>query len=546
MFNPMQTQAALQNPAQFPDQRLQQYAAGQPPQPTGQVPPGPGGPAGLELTSRNAQRQAAARASAMQNDPSQSPTIFQQKDAQIAQQAQMMQQKEMQLAQMMQQKEAQIAKKEQALGLIGALMARSQPRMSGIAQLPMRPDMYTAMDGGIVFKAGGGVQRLLPGEQSAMDAFTSAGLNVYPKPPDSKSLTEELDSDDIIKQLLALNELKGLKSRLSPEERKRLTEEEEAKLAKQYEKYEAGMTGVDEKAVAAARGRPYSFWSGIAAGLPTDTKNLRVAEAIASLARGVAGERARAQEGESRAAALLAEAERKRMERQFQEERGRPDLAKKAAIEQDALIAAANREEMDRAKFQQDALKSAASNISKAELAAMSLEQKAALARLTDEYRHRIADINGKLVDAKISALDAAIAQKKAISDLQKDAFELRTKLGEQSDANKKAAHQLDVNKAVNEELFNDVSYQQNLRRRNKLLDKDSLTPAENAELTRLTERLEATRRDVQSKYLPASSAARSPALPNEVKAKDGKVYARPPNFTDAQWAQYVKEQGIK
>ena len=235
----MQTQAALQNPAQFPDQRLQQYAAGQPPQPTGQVPPGPGGPAGLELTARNAQRQAAARASAMQNDPSQSPTIFQQKDAQLAQQAQMMQQKEMQLAQMMQQKEAQIAKKEQALGLIGALMTRSQPRMSGIAQLPMRPDMYTAMDGGIVFKAGGEVPRI-----------------------DVSGLLSPLSLSDLMSlQLGELNVIKeAAKTRqLSPEERKRLTEEEEAKLARQYEKYEAGMTGVDEKAVAAARGRPYSF-----------------------------------------------------------------------------------------------------------------------------------------------------------------------------------------------------------------------------------------------------------------------------------------------
>ena len=330
MFNPMQTQAALQNPAQFPDQRLQQYAAGQPPQPTGQVPPGPGGPAGLELTSRNAQRQAAARASAMQNDPSQSPTIFQQKDAQLAQQAQMMQQKEMQLAQMMQQKEAQIAKKEQALGLIGALMARSQPRMSGIAQLPMRPDMYTAMDGGIVFKTGGEVPRI-----------------------DVSGLLSPLSLSDLMSlQLGELNVIKeAAKTRqLSPEERKRLTEEEEAKLAKQYEKYETGMKGVDEKAVAAARGRPYSFWSGIAAGLPTDTKNLRVAEAIASLARGVAGERARAQEGESRAAALLAEAERKRMERQFQEERGRPDLAKKAADQEQALRDAAYRQSMAEAE----------------------------------------------------------------------------------------------------------------------------------------------------------------------------------------------------
>ena len=108
-------------------------------------------------------------------------------------------------------------------------------------------------------------------------------------------------------------------------------------------------------------------------------------------------------------------------------ERGRPDLAKKAAIEQDALIAAANREEMDRVKFQQDTLKSAASTTSKAELAAMSLEQKAAMARLTDDYRNRMADINEKLANARISASDAAIAQKSLALKLQEDLLALRT-----------------------------------------------------------------------------------------------------------------------
>ena len=63
-----QVQAALQNPARFPDQRLQQYAQGQ--QPTGQVPPPM---AANELTIRNAQRQAASRQSAMQNNPQNSP-----------------------------------------------------------------------------------------------------------------------------------------------------------------------------------------------------------------------------------------------------------------------------------------------------------------------------------------------------------------------------------------------------------------------------------------------------------------------------------------
>lgn len=147
-----QVQAAIQNPARFPDQQLQQYAQGQ--QPTGQVPPPL---AANELTVRNAQRQAAARQTAMQNNPKQSPTVFQQKDMELQQKAQ-------QLAAMQQQMQQQTQQKEQQLGVMGALLAKKaqdlQARESmGIANLPLRPDMFTAMDGGIVFSRGGGVQR---------------------------------------------------------------------------------------------------------------------------------------------------------------------------------------------------------------------------------------------------------------------------------------------------------------------------------------------------------------------------------------------------
>jgi len=139
-----QVQAALQNPARFPDQRLQQYAQGQ--QPTGQVPPPM---AANELAIRNAQRQAASRQSAMQNNPQNSPTIFQQKDAEIAQARAAMQQAQ---------------QKEQQLGVIGALMAKKAQDLQareamGVAQLPVNPNMFTAMHGGVVFNDGGRVQR---------------------------------------------------------------------------------------------------------------------------------------------------------------------------------------------------------------------------------------------------------------------------------------------------------------------------------------------------------------------------------------------------
>jgi len=98
---------ALQNIAKFPDSRLQQYAAGRPPQPTGQVQPGPTGQAAHELNARGVQRQAAQRQQAMQNDPSKGPTTFQR----------------------IQQKEQMLAQKEQQLGLLGALMAKKAQDM---------------------------------------------------------------------------------------------------------------------------------------------------------------------------------------------------------------------------------------------------------------------------------------------------------------------------------------------------------------------------------------------------------------------------------
>lgn len=142
-LSPSGVASALQNVAKFPDSRLQQYAAGRPPQPTGQVQPGPTGQAAQELNARGMQRQAAQRQQAMQNDPANSPTIFQQKDMEL------------------QQKEQQIQQKEQQLGLLGALMAKKAQDMqardtAGIGSLPL--DTFNKFDGGIVFSGGGGVK----------------------------------------------------------------------------------------------------------------------------------------------------------------------------------------------------------------------------------------------------------------------------------------------------------------------------------------------------------------------------------------------------
>jgi len=196
-FSPPQTQAALQNPVRFPDQRLQQYARGQ--QPTGQVTPQM---AQQEMMTRGNERQAFQRQQAMQNNPANSPTIFQQKDMELQQKAQ-------QLAAMGQ----QIQQKEQQLGVLGALMAKKAQDMQaresmGVANLPIRPDMFTAMDGGIVFSGGGGVEgyasRGMVGKYNPVpktSLLESAGISsIFDEITDEKS-KEELEKEDILNRL---------------------------------------------------------------------------------------------------------------------------------------------------------------------------------------------------------------------------------------------------------------------------------------------------------------------------------------------------------
>lgn len=315
MFNPLQTQAALQNPAQFPDQRLQQYAAGQPPQPTGQVMPGPFGPAGLELTSRNAQRQAAGRAKAMENNPQESPTIFQQKDMELQQKAQ-------QLAAMGQ----QIQQKEQKLGVLGALMAKKTQdllaRGSGIPTLPMRDDIFTAMDGGIVFSGGGGVQRF-DGTKNIDPAQLSdplgrfGGLREDTPVPSALLATQpagttrlggiasQLKSDLLraiepsneeqqrAAQLIKLTQAKieALKnSELSAEDKTKLINDEVRRLENILGEYTTGRAARTEKARAAIEGEAPTFQDRIGRGLGAlagaDFNKLRIGEAFARMGAG--------------------------------------------------------------------------------------------------------------------------------------------------------------------------------------------------------------------------------------------------------------------
>lgn len=176
-LSPSGVASALQNVAKFPDSRLQQYAAGRPPQPTGQVQPGPTGQAAQELNARGMQRQAAQRQQAMQNDPANSPTIFQQKDMELQQKAQ------------------QIQQKEQQLGLLGALMAKKTQDMqardtAGIGSLPL--DTFNKFDGGIVFSGGGGVKGYSgEDEESVVRKIDASKLPRFDPLASSRELSDE-------------------------------------------------------------------------------------------------------------------------------------------------------------------------------------------------------------------------------------------------------------------------------------------------------------------------------------------------------------------
>ena len=177
MFNPMQSQAALQNKARFPDQKLQQYASGKPPQPTGQVtPPMAGG----ELAQRGADRQAFQNEAAMQADPSGRPPVLVEKIMQLQQQ-------------------------EQQLGMLAAMLAKKQQdlaaRERGIGALPVRSDMFTAMDGGIVFSGGGAVQRFNGTENSSVSLPRPAFNFLGPNAPERPSLSISGSEDELLNTL---------------------------------------------------------------------------------------------------------------------------------------------------------------------------------------------------------------------------------------------------------------------------------------------------------------------------------------------------------
>ncbi len=376
-FSPPQVQAALQNPTRFPDQKLQQYA--QRGSPTGQVSPMM---AQQEMASRGQERQAFQRQQAMQNNPENSPTIFQQKDAELAQ------------------ARAALQQQQQQVGMLGAMLAKKQQdlqaRERGIAALPMRQDMFTAMDGGIVFRGGGQVQRFngrdssdvkdypdiekLPTEQrnALMDygreiearilreararreenkktpsttnaSVSTTGESNRPstgaasraptassdygsrfvrmmapytgESEESTQLSADIQSS-IRREIDAIN-----RSQMSEEDKAAARKKVIEDMQKEYGEYTKGRESRRGDIAEALRGKPADMWQGIAAGLPTDTRGLRIAGLLSGVAKGVAGERGRAEDREREARMFLAKAA---------EEDARADLAERRGQRKEA------------------------------------------------------------------------------------------------------------------------------------------------------------------------------------------------------------------
>ena len=414
-----QVQAALQNPARFPDQRLQEYAQGQ--QPTGQVPPPM---AANELTIRNAQRQAASRQSAMQNNPQNSPTVFQQKDMELQQKAQQLAAMQQQMQQQMQQREQQTQQKEQQLGVIGALMAKKAQDLQareamGVAQLPVNPDMFTAMHGGIVFNGGGGVKGYSGKDNESQvrglysrgildtlaDVFSQLygtsfeeGMARTKEGQRDKALREELSrvpstvgepeptiyakeqekpkdkkrsgestgqrapttpQSNIFKEYMnmvapyavtpesvqqyrqgILGSLGRMregydKSQLTPEQRAVIEKEERDRLAQEYAEYTKGRDKRMEKIRSSLEGEAPSVWSKLAAGLPTDTRGMRLGTGIASIAKGYVGKEDEYEKRKREAAKYMAEADELAARADLAEKRGQTAAGRQLSAAED-------------------------------------------------------------------------------------------------------------------------------------------------------------------------------------------------------------------
>jgi len=567
--NGPQVQAALQK---MPTPQLQQYAAAQPPQPTGQVAPGPGGPAGLELAFRNAGQQAAGRERAMQNNPQESPTVFQRKDEEIARQQQ-------QLAAMQQ----QMQQKEKQLGVLGALMAKKAQDMQaresmGVATLPIRPDMFTAMDGGIVFSNGGGVERyarrglvqdlgmISPLREDRMaEGFTEREPITRVSSEEEKAPLD-VTIDSILNKLAQFETaLRG--TNLSPEKKAELLKAAEAKLAAQYSTYKQGLASLDTETKAALEGEAPTFQQRIARGLaniPANISGMRLGQGLAMLGAGAGQADTDYEKRRREAAQYMVDAKRKGLAADLAEARGLPELARKLVAGEEADLAKTADIEAKIAKAGMDVNLGIAGLQSKEEINAAKLEAAGKLAEAERKYKEKRDEDRNKILLLKVKN---AIAQAAAGGKT-----DFQTRAGVSYNVLKEANDKLPQGERKTDAQLREQAYtlaEIALYGSRRTSAQASMLRASTANAKNITEALTALKYDPNymvaspqrkaemeaeererfpSAPAPASSGARpasAPQLPNEVSVA-GTTYKRPPNFTDAQWQKYINDTGAK
>lgn len=545
MFNPMQSQAAIQNPARFPDQKLQQYAAGKPTQPTGQVTPPM---AGQELAQRGADRQAFQNQAAMQNDPKNSPTIYQElmmKEQMVNQQAQA------------------LGQKEQQLGMAGAMLAKKArdvaERERGIAALPVRPDMFTAMDGGIVFRQGGGVQGFKGGGD--MSARIAEGFTEREDGPSTVGASGASPSDLmalIRKRMESIDEAEKT-AMLSPEEQELMRFKNAQTMQKEYDEYARGRGERQQKMAAALRGTAPDlgdYLGAMAAGGPGKT----LAETLSRMVPGAAKLRTEQQARDMAAAKFLAEAEEKEAQADLAEKRGQRDVAdklirsaqndrikafevKKGAADTGIRALAAISESEDRKSRLADTLAQRQRE----------LESREEIAKRSAEIREKQVQINealalGKISQAQASAANATLDRELRAMRVQNDALLAQIQLGSaRAQVEEKVSRDLERN----QEYFDASNQAARLRKR--ALDKGSLTAQEKTKLDNLNIRLNEIEEQTRLRYGGGQLPAPGATAPTSAKpaSPQGKIVVNTPGGafefdTKEQADAYKKAVGIK
>jgi hypothetical protein len=355
------------------------------------------GAASEALSARGAMGAASQRQNAMNNKVSDS-TIFQQKDMQIQQAMQALQQK------------------EQQLGVLGALMAKKAQDMqaresAGVGGLPLPENMFTAMDGGIVFAGGGDVEgyasKGMVGEYSPVPQragiLEAAGLGVDEETPEDP-LKASISS---IRNKLALYETALRGTNLPPEKKAELLKAAEEKLTGQYDTYKKGIASLDAETKAALEGEAPTFQQRLGRGLaklPTDLRGVRLGGALAALGAGAAETDAEYAKRKREAAQYMAEAKRKGLAADLAEERGRPDLARKLIAGEEADLTKAADIESKIAKTGIEAETGIAGLQLKEEVAKAQLEARERIAAANKAADKEMANARNEILLAKVRA----------------------------------------------------------------------------------------------------------------------------------------------